>query len=70
MNKTDVCPADIAEIADYADKAVHKMQFQELIKATASLNTYQTRTNVSAAEFAPDFAHAVFGKSNGAGNLN
>ena len=45
-NKTGVCHAVIAEIADYANKAAPKMQFQELTKVTANLNMYQTRTNV------------------------
>ena len=65
MNKSDVCLADTVEIADYADKVVHKMQSQELKKKTANLNTYQIPTNVSAAESVPDFAPVAFGKLNG-----
>ncbi len=45
MKKTDVCLADIAEIADYADRAVRKMPFQELNMKTANLNTFQIPTN-------------------------
>lgn len=46
MNKTDACHAAIAEIVGFADKAVRKMQFQELIKEMANLNMCQTLTNV------------------------
>ena len=45
-SKTDVCPADTAEIADCADKAALKMQSQELKKQTANLNTFLTLINV------------------------
>lgn len=62
MSKTDVCLAAIAEIADYASKAARKMPYQELKKRMENLNTFQTPTNVSAAEFAQDFAPVVFGK--------
>ena len=61
-NKTDVCPAVIAGIADFADKAVRKTQFPELKKKTVSLNMYRIPVSVSAAEFVPDFAPAEFGK--------
>ena len=62
MSKTDVCHAAIAEIADYVNRVVLKMPFQELIKKTADLNMYQTRINVSDAEFAQVYALAVYGK--------
>ena len=64
-NKTDACLADIAEIADFVNKAALKMQYQELKKQMASLNMYQTRINVSVAEFVQDFVLAEFGKLNG-----
>ena len=68
MSRTDVCPADIAETADYANKAARKMQFQEQIKETANLNTFQTRISVQAAEYAQAYAPAVSGKLNGVNN--
>ena len=45
-NKTGVCLAVIAEIADYADKAARKTQFQELKKKTANLSTFPILLNV------------------------
>ena len=44
--KTDVCPADIAETADCAGKAVQGMQFQESKKMRANLNMYPIPINV------------------------
>jgi len=69
MNRTDVCPADIAEIADFVNRAARKMLFQELKKRTANMSTYQIRINVSGAEFVPACAPAESGKSNGASNI-
>ena len=45
-NKTDACRADIAEIADFADKAARKMQFPELKKKTGNLNMVLTLKSV------------------------
>ena len=65
-NKTDVCPADIAETVDYANRVARKMQYQGQKKKTENLNIYQTRINVQAAEYVPAYVPAVFGKLNGA----
>ena len=64
-NKTDVCRADTAVIVVYVNRAARKMQFRELNIVTANLNTFQTRINVQAAEFAQDYVPAEYGKLNG-----
>lgn len=61
-SKTDVCPADTAETADFAGKVVLKTPFQELRMKTASLNTFPTPKSVSAAVFVQAYAPAVSGK--------
>lgn len=62
MSRIGVCLAVTAGIAGFADRAVPRMQFQELKKKTVNLNMYLIQISVLVAEFAQGFAHVEFGK--------